>query len=96
MDPNRILSNPALKSSKEIELNEEWNNFIKRVGEVTNLVRDLASGDKEKADAASVLADQYLNGKIITEDNVEMKVKEDRTVINRKAFDNLGKNESVS
>ncbi|CAH2071704.1 unnamed protein product, partial [Iphiclides podalirius] len=94
MDLNKTLSTPALKSSKEIELNEEWNNFMKRIGEVSNLVRDIASGDKEKSDAASALAEQYLEGKIITDENAEMKIKEDRTVINRKALENIGHNES--
>ncbi|XP_072939717.1 tetratricopeptide repeat protein 12 [Epargyreus clarus] len=89
MNVKKILSNPALKSHKEMELNEEWNNFMKRIGEVSGLVKDLASGDKERADAAKVLADQYLEGKAITDGDVEMKVKENRTVINQKAFKSL-------
>ncbi|XP_063376978.1 tetratricopeptide repeat protein 12-like [Cydia fagiglandana] len=86
MSLNRILSNPALKDKKEMELNEEWNNFVKRIGEVSGLVKDMASGDKTKADAAAALADQYLQGKVIVDEDVEMKVKCDRTVINKKAF----------
>ncbi|XP_063533007.1 tetratricopeptide repeat protein 12-like [Cydia strobilella] len=86
MSLNRILSNPALKDKKEMELNEEWNNFVKRIGEVSGLVKDMASGDKAKSDAASALADQYLQGKVIVDEDVEMKVKCDRTVINKKAF----------
>ncbi|XP_048007471.1 tetratricopeptide repeat protein 12 [Leguminivora glycinivorella] len=86
MSLNSILANPALKDKKELELNEEWNNFVKRIGEVSGLVKDMASGDKAKADAAAALADQYLKGKVILDEDVEMKVKCDRTVINEKAF----------
>ncbi|KAI8424091.1 hypothetical protein MSG28_002699 [Choristoneura fumiferana] len=86
MSLRNILSNPAMQTPKEMELNEEWNNFMKKIGEVSGLVKDMASGDKKKADAAASLADQYLNGKVIFDENVEMKVKSDRTVINAKAF----------
>ncbi|KAJ2952053.1 hypothetical protein O0L34_g4317 [Tuta absoluta] len=81
----------VLNDPKDIALNEEWNNFVKRIGEVTNLVRDLSSGDKEKAEAAKVMADKYLDGKVILDENVQMTVKSDRTVINQKAFKNMGK-----
>lgn len=81
---NKILSNPALKDHNKMELNEEWNNFMKRIGDVSNLVRDMASGDKEKADAAQVLADKYLQGKVILDEEVTMNIKDDRTVINKK------------
>ncbi|XP_059056654.1 tetratricopeptide repeat protein 12-like [Achroia grisella] len=86
MSLRSILSNPALKDHNQIELNEEWNNFMKRIGDVSNIVKDLASGDKEKAEAAKNLADQYLEGKIIIDEDVQLKVKNDRTVINDKAF----------
>ncbi|KAM3960965.1 tetratricopeptide repeat protein 12 [Aphomia sociella] len=76
----------ALKDHKEMELNEEWNNFMKRIGDVSNIVKDLASGDKERAEAAKNLADKYLEGKVILDDDIEMKVKDDRTLINHKAF----------
>lgn len=92
MNTKKILSNPALKTTKEIQLNEEWNNFMKRIGEVSNLVKDLASGDKAKADAATILADQYLEGKVIADEDIEMKLKDNRTVINQKAFEGLDNN----
>ncbi|XP_026755558.2 tetratricopeptide repeat protein 12 [Galleria mellonella] len=86
MSLNNVLSNPALKDHKQMELNEEWNNFMKRIGDVSNIVKDLASGDKERAEAAKTRADQYLEGKVITDDGIQLKVKDDRTVINKKAF----------
>ncbi|CAH4035679.1 unnamed protein product [Pieris brassicae] len=91
---SRCFTNPALKDHKAMELNEEWTNFMKRIGEVSGLVKDLASGDKDKADAAKVLADRYLEGKDINVDDVKMTVKHDRTVINQKAFKSLEKNDT--
>lgn len=90
-----ITANPALRNEKSIELNEEWNNFIQRVGQVSSLVKDMASGDKVRADAAHKLADQYLEGKVIVDEEVEMKVKDDRTVINRKAFKSMENKDTV-
>lgn len=89
-------NNPALKDTKAIELNEEFNNFMQRVSEVSNLVKDMGSGDKVKAEAAKILADQYLDGKIILDEDIKLKVKQNRTLINDKAFKNLGKKDEVS
>ncbi|KAF9814098.1 hypothetical protein SFRURICE_000093 [Spodoptera frugiperda] len=86
-----ILNNPAIRDRKSIELDEEFNNFMKKVGEVSSLVKDMAGGDKAKAEAAKALADQYLDGKVILDDDVKLKVKQNRTLINQKAFLNLGK-----
>ena len=91
-----IANNPALKDRKAIELDEEFNNFMKRVGEVSNLVKDMAGGDRVKAEAAKIIADQYLGGKLIVEDDVTLTVKENRTLINEKAFKNLQKDDGVS
>lgn len=90
-----ITANPALRNEKSIELNEEWNNFIQRVGTVSNLVKDMASGDKLRADAAHKLADQYLEGKVIVDEDVEMIVKDNRTVINQKAFKSMENKDTV-
>lgn len=76
-------------------LNEEWNNFVKRIGEVGNIVKDLASGDKDRSHAATILADKYLEGKVILDEDVQMTVKSDRTVINQKAFKSLENRDSV-
>ncbi|XP_039749465.1 tetratricopeptide repeat protein 12 [Pararge aegeria] len=94
MSVNRRLSNPAFKTNQQYELNEEWNNFMKKIGEVSGLVRDMASGDKGKADAATAIADEYLKGKVILDEDVKMKVKGDRTVINHKAFRSLDKKDT--
>lgn len=84
-----------LNEEKDMALNEEWNNFLKRIGEVGNIVKDLASGDTDKAEAAKILADQYLDGKVILDEDVQMTVKSDRTVINQKAFKSLENKDSV-
>ncbi|KAJ8727405.1 hypothetical protein PYW07_001524 [Mythimna separata] len=84
-----ITKNPALRDTKSIELNEEFNNFMQRVSEVSKLVTDMGSGDKEKAEAAKLLADQYLGGKVIIDEDLKLTVKQDRTLINEKAFENL-------
>ncbi|XP_034829954.1 tetratricopeptide repeat protein 12-like isoform X2 [Maniola hyperantus] len=73
MSINRRLSNPALNNNQQYELNEEWNNFMKKIGEVSGLVKDMASGDKDKADAAKAIADEYLKGKVILDEDVKMK-----------------------
>lgn len=95
MSLNNILKNPALKDPITVELNEEFNNFMKRVGEVSTIVKDMASGDKTRADAAKVLADQFLEGKVIVEDDIKMKVKENRTVINQKALKTVEAKDAV-
>ncbi|XP_050343604.1 RNA polymerase II-associated protein 3 [Nymphalis io] len=94
MSKNMITSNPALKDHKQMELNEEWNNFMKRIGEVSTLVRDLASGDKIKSEAAKAIADQYLEGKIVVDEDVKMTIKENRTLINQKAFETFKNNDT--
>lgn len=91
-----MLANPALKNRKQVELNEEWNNFMKRIGEVSGLVRDMASGDKEKSDAAKHMADQILEGKVLLDEDVKITVKDDRTLINEKAFQSLDLKDKVS
>lgn len=86
----------AVMEDKETAvLNEEWNNFVKRVGEVGNIVKDLACGDKDRSDAAAILADKYLEGKVILDEDVQMTVKSNRTVINQKAFGSLENKNSV-
>lgn len=91
-----IKYNPALTETAEIAMNEEWANFMTRVGQVSSLVKDMASGDKPRAEAANKLADKYLEGKVIVDENVEMKVKDDRTVINQKAFKSIENKDTVT
>lgn len=72
--------------------NEEFNNFMHRVTEVSNIVHKLSCQDKELQEIGTVEAERYLNGqkkgleKEIDEDLVEVRIKSDRTVLNRKAF----------
>lgn len=89
------IENLVVNDPKTLELNEEFNNFVKKVGEVSSLVRDMSSGDKARANAAQAIADQYLEGKVILGEDVTLKVKENRTVINQKAFENLQNNDAV-
>ena len=93
---SKILLNPALKNTKEVKLNEEWNNFMKKIGEVSGLVKDMASGDKEKSNAAALMADQILEGKVLLDEDVKLVVKDDRTVINKNAIQPSELNDRVS
>lgn len=95
MSLKKILANPALQDHAAMERNEQFNNFMKRVGEVSTLVKDMASGDKTRADAATALANQYLEGKVILDDDIKLKVKDDRTVINEKAFKTVENKDTV-
>lgn len=95
MSFNESLKNVIMKDPKAIEINEEFNNFMKKVGEVSKLVKDLSSGDKSRADRAQAIADEYLSGKIILNDDVPLKVKTNRTVINQKAFKALENKDAV-
>lgn len=88
-----IANNPAIRDTKSIELDEEFNNFMQRVSEVSNIVKDMGSGDKVKAEAAKLLADQYLGGKVIIDEDLQLTVQQNRTLINEKAFKNLNKDE---
>ncbi|GBP39445.1 hypothetical protein EVAR_23796_1 [Eumeta japonica] len=70
--------------------NEEWNNFMHRVNELSGLVRDMTSGDRAREERAKGLADAYSAGRdvVLGEGGASAtKVKWDRTVINRAAFD---------
>lgn len=86
-----------MESLKNLEeLNEEFNNFMHRVTEVTNIVKKLSSNDKTMQDIGTLEADSYLKEKDTTlmekidEENVKLKIKADKSVINWKA---LKKNE---
>lgn len=84
-----------MRDPREQERSEEFSNFMQRVGEVSTLVKDLASGDKARANMAQMLADKYLNGKILCEEDAKLEVKSDRTVINHKAFRSMQKQDAV-
>lgn len=91
----KTIVQTVMQDKEAVVLNEEWNNFVKRIGEVGNIVKDLASGDKDRSEGAMILADKYLGGKVILDEDVQMTVKSDRTVINQKAFKSLENQDSV-
>lgn len=72
--------------------NEEFNNFMHRVTEVSHIVQKLSSHDKKMQEIGTLEAERYLNDnnrdvdKSIDEDLVELKIKSDRTVLNKRAF----------
>lgn len=74
------------------ELDEEFNNFMHRVAEITNIVKKLSSGDKTLQDIGTLEADNYLKEKDTTllesidAENVKLKVKSDKSMINWKAL----------
>ncbi|XP_026671681.1 tetratricopeptide repeat protein 12-like [Ceratina calcarata] len=64
---------------------EEFQNFMQRVNEVEKIVKKLASSDPEEQIHGQVLADEILESRpeqTICE-NTELKIKTDRTVINK-------------
>lgn len=81
-------------SLKDLELHdEEFNNFMHKVNEVQRIVHKLASDDKEEQAIGDAEAKRYLgetpNEKIIDTENLKLRVKSDRTVINKKAFQEM-------
>lgn len=70
------------------ERNEEFNNFMHRVNEVSNIVKKLSSNDHKMQEIGTLEADQYLKcvHETFDEDTVKLTIKNDRTVINKKAF----------
>ncbi|KAF5285468.1 hypothetical protein FQA39_LY16642 [Lamprigera yunnana] len=71
--------------------NEEFNNFMHKVNEIGSIVKKLGSKDTELQKIGTIEADRYLNEKDILyenicEDTVKLTIKNDRTVINKKAL----------
>lgn len=98
-DFDRIHS--KLKDYTNIEeRNEEFNNFMHRVTEVSNIVKKLSCQDKKVQEVGTLEAERYLNGqkkgieKEINED-VQVKIKSERTVLNRRAFKEEEKKEEM-
>ncbi|XP_044762978.1 uncharacterized protein LOC123319945 [Coccinella septempunctata] len=71
---------------------EEFNNFMHKVSEVERIVHKLASKDREEQAIGDAEAKRYLGEseqskeEIIDVENMKLRVKSDRTVINKKAF----------
>ncbi|GJQ79830.1 hypothetical protein Trydic_g23294 [Trypoxylus dichotomus] len=74
------------------KFDEEFTNFMHRVNEVNKIVKKLNSTDKNLQNIAILEADQYLKEadssllEQINEENVKLKIKSDRTVINKGAL----------
>ncbi|XP_045466847.1 dnaJ homolog subfamily C member 7 homolog [Harmonia axyridis] len=86
-------------SLKDIEVHdEEFNNFMMKVTEVQKIVQKLASTDENEQAIGNAEAKKYLGEneekeEIIDVDNLKLKVKCDRTLINKKAFEEMSSND---
>ncbi|KAL3271076.1 hypothetical protein HHI36_021575 [Cryptolaemus montrouzieri] len=80
-------------SSKDFDrYNEEFNNFMHKVCEVERIVRKLASSDENEQAIGDAEAKKYLGeaeNDIIDVENVKVRVKTDRTLINKQAFEEM-------
>lgn len=72
-------------------LDEEFNNFMFRVNEVESIIKKLASKDKSLQDVGTLEAKKYLDMdksvENINENSVELVIKSDRSLINKKALE---------
>lgn len=74
------------------QISEELNNFLHRVDDVTNIIKKLASTNKELQEIGTLEADKYLKDSdpfytdSVDEENVKTFVKHDKTIVNRKAL----------
>ncbi|CAG9834609.1 unnamed protein product [Diabrotica balteata] len=70
---------------------EEFNNFMIKVSEVNGIVQKLASKDKQIQEIGNIEAQRYLKDNdgqnLNIDDNVDLKVKNDRTLINKKLLE---------
>lgn len=82
------------------KLEEEFNNFMFKVNEVTNIVSKLTSNDKHLQEIGDLEAKRFLGEteeKIldnVDENEVLLKVKSNRTLINQKALEGVTGNEA--
>ncbi|CAG9853580.1 unnamed protein product [Phyllotreta striolata] len=89
---------PKYKQLHALQDDEEFNNFMVKVNEVNRIVGKMASKDKAEAEMGDIEAQRYLNEpneemkKIIEkidDGTIELKIRNDRTVINKKAFEEI-------
>ncbi|XP_072387114.1 tetratricopeptide repeat protein 12-like [Diabrotica undecimpunctata] len=70
---------------------EEFNNFMIKVSEVNGIVQKLASKDKQIQEIGNIEAQRYLKDNdeqnLNIDDNVDLKVKNERTLINKKVLE---------
>ncbi|XP_057669464.1 tetratricopeptide repeat protein 12-like isoform X1 [Diorhabda carinulata] len=78
---------------------EEFNNFMIKVNEVNRIVKKLASNDKAISEMGDLEAKRYLNEDKETEiqevEDVVLKIKCNRTVVNKKGLENEQKDQST-
>lgn len=81
-----------LKKNERID--EEFNNFMFKVNEVTNIINKLSSNDKNLQEIGGIEAKKYLGEtkavqlENVDEENVVLKISSNKTLINRKALEN--------
>ncbi|XP_054008729.1 tetratricopeptide repeat protein 12-like [Hylaeus anthracinus] len=95
IEGQKIMNNLTL--DKQVT-EEEFQNFMHRVTEVEKIVKKLASSNVEEQKHGEMLADEILKKKtetIISED-CELKIKINRTVINKYPTDGMNSNEQMS
>lgn len=74
------------------ELNEEFNNFMYKVTEVSEIVKKLSSDNKELQDIGTLEADKFLKDtscvqlENVDEKDIKLIVKSNKTIINKKAL----------
>lgn len=68
-----------------MEKDEEWNNFMHKITEISTIVEGLTSNDKQTSERAIEMADKYLKEKncLETDKEIEVKLKYDRSMINK-------------
>nr|CAI5863096.1 unnamed protein product [Callosobruchus analis] len=78
-----------LKSESDLKLEEEFNNFMYKVNEVSNIMKKLTSSDKKEQEIGDQEAKKYLgedSEKIlenIDEEEVVLNVKSSKTILNK-------------
>ncbi|XP_077290956.1 tetratricopeptide repeat protein 12-like [Arctopsyche grandis] len=92
MDINGQQRTKTLHLQRIMDNNEEFNNFMHKVTEISAIVNGLVSEDKETSENAQQLADIYLQEKnnLDTDGKIDIKLKCDRTVINKTNYSNEG------
>ncbi|XP_006565808.1 tetratricopeptide repeat protein 12-like isoform X2 [Apis mellifera] len=78
---------------------EEFQNFMQRVTEVEKIVKKLASSNPEEQEHGQILADEILDGRAMENiicDDTEVKIKMNRTVINKCSINENSTDEEMS
>lgn len=81
------------------EVDEEFNNFMIKVNEVSSIIEKLASNDKKLQEIGDIEARSYLGDdkdSIMekTCEEIRLKVKSNKTIVNRKALEDSQKDQA--